>query len=77
MRTCRGQLSPEDVITLRQGFAKYGWSASETFATYSCIVCGRGGLTAKNDGGEWHPEPHYPLPRKRVNPSGKSGNYKR
>jgi hypothetical protein len=40
-------------------------------------TCGCAGLQAKNYSGVWHPESHYPLPRKRVNPSGKSGYYKR
>ncbi len=77
MKTCKGQFSAETIALLREGFAKYGWSASETFAPYACTVCGRAGLHAKNYGGQWFPESHYPPPRKRVNPSGKSGYYKR
>ncbi len=77
MKMCEGRLSPEDVETLRQGFARDWWSASEMFRTYPCVACGRGGLTAKNHGGEWHPESHSSAPRKRVNPSGKPGYYKR
>ena len=77
MKTCEGRFSAETIEILREGFARYEWSAPETFATYSCVVCGRAGLTPKNHGGMWHPESHYPLPRKRVNPSGKSGYYKR
>jgi hypothetical protein len=77
MKTCKGQFSTETVALLRDGFAKYGWSASETFDSYSCTDCGRAGLHAKNYGDQWLPESHYPLPRARVNPSGKSGYYKR
>jgi len=77
MKTCKGQFSADAVEVLREAFAKYGWSAPETFAPYICTVCGRAGLQAKNYGGEWLPESHTPPPRKRVNPSGKSGYYKR
>jgi hypothetical protein len=74
---CAGQFSAETVALLREAYEREGWSASETFATYPCAVCGRVGLLAKNHMGVWHPESHDPLPRKRVNPSGKSGYYKR
>jgi hypothetical protein len=77
MKTCNGQFSAETVALLKAAFAREGWSASETFGTYACVVCGRTGLIAKNYGGAWYPESHYPPPRKRVNPSGKSGYYKR
>ncbi len=77
MKMCEGQFSAETVALLRDTYAKYGWSASETFDTYACTICGRAGLQSKNHSGVWHPESHYPLPRKRVNPSGKSGYYKR
>jgi hypothetical protein len=77
MKMCEGQFSAETVALLRDAYAKFGWSAPETFKTYSCAICGRAGLLAKNHLGEWHPESHYPPQRKRVNPSGKSGYYKR
>ncbi len=77
MKSCIGQFSPETVASLREGYAREGESASETFRPYACITCGRTGLSAKNHMGVWHPERHYPLPRKRANPLGKSGYYKR
>ena len=77
MKMCEGHFSAEIVAILRDAYAKFGWSASETLATYTCTICGRAGLQAKNHQGEWHPESHNPLPRRRVNPSGKSGYYKR
>ncbi len=77
MKMCEGRFSSETVAILRDGYAKYGMSASETFDSYPCVVCGRAGLHAKNYGGQWLPESHYLPPRKRVNPSGKSSYYKR
>lgn len=77
MKTCKGQFSAETVAVLEEAFAREGWSAFETFGAFPCATCGRTGLLAKNYGGEWYPESHYPPPRKRVNPSGKSGYYKR
>lgn len=77
MKTCDGRFSAETAAILNEGFAREGWSTSETFGTFPCVTCGRKGLVAKNHGGTWYPESHYPPPRKRVNPSGKSGYYKR
>jgi hypothetical protein len=77
MKMCEGRFSAETVTILREGFARYEWSAPETFASYGCEVCGRTGLQAKNYSGVWMPESHYPPPRKRVNPSGKPNFYKR
>jgi hypothetical protein len=77
MKACEGRFSTETVAQLRAAFAELGWSAPETFHTYSCAACGRAGLQAKNHMGEWHPESHDAPARKRVNPSGKSGYYKR
>jgi len=77
MKMCEGQFSTETVNVLREAYERFGMSAPETFKLYACAICGRAGLQAKNHGGEWHPESHDPLPRRRVNPSGKSGYYKR
>jgi hypothetical protein len=77
MKLCEGRFSPETVTLLREAFARFEWSAPETFHSYSCSICGRSGLQAKNHSGVWEPESHYPPPRKRMNPSGKPGYYKR
>ena len=77
MKMCEGRFSAETVALLRDAFKREGMSASETFATYTCVNCGKSGLISKNYGGQWIPDSHYPPPRKRVNPSGKSGYYKR
>jgi hypothetical protein len=77
MKTCKGRLSAEDVARLEKGVEREGMAASVTFETYTCAACGRAGLHAKEYGGVWYPESHDPPPRKRVNPSGKSGHYKR
>jgi hypothetical protein len=68
----------ETVTLLREAYAKYGFSASETCDRYYiCAVCGCAGLHVKNYAGQWVPESHSPPPRRHVNPSGKSGYYKR
>ena len=77
MKTCDGRLSAEDVARLEKGVKSVGMCASETFHTYTCAACGRAGFLAKEYEGRWYPESHDPPPRKRVNPSGKSGYYKR
>ena len=77
MKMCKGRFSTKTEALLEDAFEREGATASETFDTYSCEVCGRAGLLAKEYGGAWYPEPHDPPPRKRVNPSGKSGYYKR
>ena len=74
---CEGRFRAETVALLEDAFAREGMSASETFSTYPCAVCGRAELLPKKYGGAWYPESHYPPPRERVNPSGKSGYYKR
>jgi hypothetical protein len=77
VKTCKGQFSTETVTLLREAYAKYGPSASETFDRHTCTVRGCARLLAKNYGDQWIPQLHYPQPRKLVNPSGKSGHYKR
>jgi hypothetical protein len=77
MKMCEGRFSPETEVLLQEAYKREGMSARETFATYRCVNCGKSGLIAKNYGGQWIPKSHYPPPRKRVNPSAKSGYYKR
>jgi hypothetical protein len=43
MKMCEGRFSSETVALLRAAFAEFGWCASETFRTYSCVTCGRSG----------------------------------
>jgi hypothetical protein len=76
MKMCKGRFSAETLALLEKAFEREGATAGETFGTYSCAVCGRTGLHAKEHEGAWYPESHDPPPRKRVNPSGKSGYYK-
>jgi len=47
MKLCEGRFSPETVTLLREAFARFEWSAPETFHSYSCSICGRAGLQAK------------------------------
>jgi hypothetical protein len=63
MKTCKGQFSTEHVKLLREGSEKYGPSAT---SRYPCAVCGRAELRAMNYDGQWVPESHAPLPRKRA-----------
>ena len=36
---CEGQFSVETLALLRDAYAKFGMSASETFDTYTCMIC--------------------------------------
>jgi hypothetical protein len=71
---CRKIIHP--LPALEEAFARKGAAASAMFGTYTCAACGCDGLLAKEYGGAWYPESHDPPPRRRVNPSGKSGHYK-
>jgi len=71
MKMCAGQFSDETVALLREAYARYKECAPEMLRTYTCSICGRAGLQAKNHAGVWHPESHDPLKRKQENPSGK------
>lgn len=77
MDTCYGRLKNEDLALLKKAVEEDGDSAPETYDTYTCDACGQTGLLAKEYGGDWLPDTHYPPPRKRANPSGKSDHYKR
>jgi hypothetical protein len=77
MKMCKGRFSAGVITILREAYARFGPSAMETFAQYECDICHKSGLLPKNYMGEWEPESHYPPSKRRVNPSGKSGYYKR
>jgi hypothetical protein len=76
-KTCKGLFETKALAALKSGFEELGLSARETFDTYTCAVCGRSGLIIENKVGRWYLVTHYPPPRKLVNPSGKSGYYKK
>jgi hypothetical protein len=76
MKSCKGRFSAEDKALLEKAFEELGAAAPATFDKYTCVACGRAGLLANEYGGAWYPESHDPPPRRRVNPSGKSGHSK-
>jgi hypothetical protein len=68
-RFCKGYFSPETKEILKNNHGT-------AFLSQPCEACGRN-VVAENKAGEWMPITHpAPSPRK-VNPSGKSGYYKR
>jgi hypothetical protein len=77
MAMCRGRFSADTTALLSDVYENEGMAGSEMITgTYTCIVCGRTGLHAKEYGGEWLPDSHERLPHKLVNRSGKPGYYK-
>jgi hypothetical protein len=68
-RFCKGYFSSETKEILKNDHGT-------AFLSQRCEACGKS-VVAENKAGEWIPKTHDAPSRSKVNPSGKSGYYKR